>query len=53
MEDLVEAITCHRQALTFHPLGHPNRPSSLIILANAVPQSKSNDDLLDAAKYLS
>jgi hypothetical protein len=36
MEDLEEAITCHRQALALRPHGHPNRSSSLNNLANAV-----------------
>jgi hypothetical protein len=36
MEDLEEAITCHRQALALRPHGHPNRSDSLNNLANAV-----------------
>jgi hypothetical protein len=59
MEDL-EAITCYRQALSIRPDGHLYyRSASLINLASAVSnrfeleQSKSNDDLLDAVKYLS
>ena len=36
MEDLEEAITCHRQALALRPHGHPDRSSSLNNLANAV-----------------
>jgi tetratricopeptide (TPR) repeat protein len=36
MEDLEEAITCHRQALALQPHGHPNRSGSLNNLANAV-----------------
>ena len=57
MEDLEEAITCHRQALALRPQGHPNRSFSLGILANALytrfEQSRSHNDLLDAVKYLS
>jgi tetratricopeptide (TPR) repeat protein len=36
MEDLEEAITCHREALALRPHGHPDRSSSLNNLANAV-----------------
>jgi tetratricopeptide (TPR) repeat protein len=57
MEDLEEAITCHREALALRPHGHPYRSSSLSNLANAMStrfgQSGSKDDLLDALKYLS
>ena len=36
MEDIEEAITCHRQVHTVRHDGHPNRSSSLDNLANAV-----------------
>jgi hypothetical protein len=36
MEDLEEAIACHRQALGLRRDGHPNRSTSLNNLANAV-----------------
>ena len=36
MEDLEEAITCHRQALALLPHGHHNRSMALNNLANAV-----------------
>ena len=59
MDDLEEAISCQRQALGLFPQGHPKRSSSLNDLAGALfthfeqSESRSNDDLLDAAKYLS
>jgi tetratricopeptide (TPR) repeat protein len=36
MEDLEEAIACHRQGLDLCPAGHPDRSLSLHNLANAV-----------------
>jgi len=33
---LEEAIICHREALTYHPRGHPSRSTSLSGLANSV-----------------
>ena len=36
IEDLEEAITCHRQALALRPHGHPNRSYFLNSLATAV-----------------
>ena len=36
MDDLKEAITCHRQALALQPHGHPSRSHSLTTLATAV-----------------
>ena len=36
MEDLEEAISLHRQALTLRARGHPDRSSSLNNLANAM-----------------
>jgi hypothetical protein len=36
MEDLEEAITYHREALTLRPPGHPDRFMSLNNLASAV-----------------
>jgi hypothetical protein len=36
MEDLEEAITCHREALTLRPHGHPDRSSSLSNLGVAI-----------------
>jgi hypothetical protein len=35
-EDLEDAISSHREALTLHPPGHPDRSSSLNNLANAL-----------------
>jgi hypothetical protein len=36
MEDLEEAISLHREALTLYPLGHPDRSISLTNLAVAL-----------------
>jgi hypothetical protein len=36
MEDLEDAISSHREALTLHPSGHPNRSIFLKNLANAL-----------------
>jgi hypothetical protein len=36
VDDLEEAIICHRQALALRPHGHPNHPTSLNNLATAV-----------------
>jgi catechol 2,3-dioxygenase-like lactoylglutathione lyase family enzyme len=36
MEDLEEAIIFYREALALHPIGHPDRSSSLSDLTKAV-----------------
>jgi hypothetical protein len=55
MEDLEEAITYHREALTLCPPGHPNRSSSLNNLASAVhtryKQLGSMEDLEEVITY--
>jgi Na+-translocating ferredoxin:NAD+ oxidoreductase RNF subunit RnfB len=52
MEDLEDAISSHREALTLCPPGHPNRSISLNNLANALStrfeQSGRMEDLEDA-----
>jgi len=52
MEDMEEAITCHREALALCPRGHPNRAASLNNFANAVStrfeKSRSMEDLEEA-----
>jgi len=56
MEDLEDAITSHRQALTLRPPGHPDRSISLNNLASALStrfqQTGRMEDLEDAITYL-
>jgi tetratricopeptide (TPR) repeat protein len=55
VEDLEDAITYHRQALTLRPPGHPSRSTSLNNLATALStrfeQSGRVEDLEDAITY--
>jgi len=55
MDDLEDAISSYREALTLRPPGHPNRSNSLMNLANALftrfKQSSRMEDLEDAITY--